>query len=228
MLATIDDDLGQELYGPLPLSKVTGRILGWPKSNKSWSLVAAEIVAEQEHRVYGPLECWYALQVEANREERSARWLERNVRIFPYWPNFPGQVRRRGKLHKSKRRAVMPGLLFVPQEFTDLKRRDEVFEYAHAHGIRLCRNQGTAIDLGKSEIEIIRQIEAKLNLPPECKGVLFKLGDRVQFVNEMYAAFWGTATVFEIASEARIGVEVAKAIGGQTKVYVPASVIEAM
>jgi hypothetical protein len=222
------DDPGQELYGPLAVSKITGQMLAWPTSNKSWSEVAAELLAEQEKRVYGPLEHWYALSIEINHEEQSARWLKRNVNIGAYWPNFTEQVRRRGKLHQSKRRAVVPGLLFVPQEFMELKRWEEVQEYARAHGFRQSRETGTAADLGKSEIEAIRQVEAKLNLPPECKGVLFKLGQQVQFVNEMYQAFWGTAVIFEIASEARIGVEVQKAIGGRTKVFVPASMIEAM
>lgn len=212
----------------LPVSRITGKPLAKPLSDKSWSDVVSEFLAEQESARYGGFEEWYVLRVESNHEWRSARWLKRNVKIIAYWPHFTEKVRRRGKLHQAQPRAVMPGLLFVPQEFMNLRRRDEVIEYAHAYGIRLCKTKGAAADLGKPEIEIIREIEAKLNLPPERKNVLFKMGQRVQFTNELYAAFWGTATIFEIASEARIGVEVDKAIGGHTKVYVPASEIEAM
>jgi transcription antitermination factor NusG len=121
----------------------------------------------------------------------------------------------------------MPGLLFIPCGALDIPRWKEVLEYAHIRGlVRVSADQPAR--LSKAHIEIIREIEAKLNLPPERKGVLFTVGQRVRFANEVYAAFWGTAVVFEIASEARIGVMVEKAIGGHTKAYVPASEIEAM
>jgi Transcription termination factor nusG len=169
---------------------------------------------------------WHVLLTEPNREERSAKWLER-INLPVYLPQFARVVRCRGKSHRPRMQAVLPGLLFVPLEFMDLERRDEMLEWAHVRGF-IRTSGGQPATMSKADINIIREIEAKLNLPREAKGVLFRLGERVRFVNVLYAAFWGTATIFEIAGASRIGVEVEKLFGQVTRVYVPESEIEAM
>lgn len=173
---------------------------------------------------------WNVLRVEANRERKAADWLLDQVSIGAYWPNFPKQVRGRGKITLHRACAVMPGLLFVPMEFLAKPRRDEIFEYIHAYGFMLsCDRQAL---FSKSQIEIIREIEAKLNLPDhavgDAVGARLEVGVRVRFLNQVYAAFIGDGVIVEVASRTRIGVEVAQLIGGRQKVYIPASEIEVL
>jgi hypothetical protein len=77
----------------------------------------------------------------------------------------------------------------------------------------------------------IREREEILNLPKkerEREKFLFKVTQRVRFRNPIFSAFWGEGTIFEIASEARIGLWVDQLFGSAGKVFVPASEIEAM
>lgn len=171
---------------------------------------------------------WHALLVEPNRETKAADWLMR-VNVFAYLPTFTKQIRHgaRQRSHRARLCAALPGMIFIPQEMTDIPRREEVFEYAHVHGF-LSGVEGKPKVISKADIELIRLMEAKLNLPPEAKGVLFKLGQRVSFVNSLFGWSWGNGTVVEIASEHRIGIEVDHLFGRTTKVYVAASEIEAL
>jgi hypothetical protein len=201
-----------------PLSAYLGQIVGYVKR-------AAPRRSASSYS-YADFKWWHALLVPPNREENTAKWFEISD-VFVYWPTFIYQARSRGKLHYPRRHAVMPGLMFLPEDMMAIERRDEILEYGHSRGF-IRASSGLPARLSKTDIEIIMQIEAKLNLPPERKGVLFHVGEQVCFTNELYAAFWGTGVIFEIASEARIGLEVEKVIGGPTKVYVPAAEIEAM
>lgn len=167
---------------------------------------------------------WLGMLVDANREQKSADWLEVNAGVFVYLPRFAKKTQCRGSSHRHRLHAVVPGVLFVPEETINIPRRREVFEHAHVHGW-MRGTSGIPARLTKANIEVIREIEAKLNLPPEAKGVLFKLGQRVRFVNDLYADFIGIGTIFEIASPSRIGVEVNGLSG---RIYVPASEIEAL
>lgn len=180
-------------------------------------------------RVYSGFPWWHALLVEPNREPKSAKWLIDHTSIHPYLPTFSKVVRRRGAGPNSCRRlcAAISGMMFVPQEMMDIPRRREVFEYAHISGF-IRDNKGGPKLISKADIELIRLMEAKLNLPPEAKGVVFKTGQQVRFSNDLYDLAWGTGRIIEIASESRIGVEVASLFGRATKVYVPAHEIEAV
>jgi transcription antitermination factor NusG len=168
---------------------------------------------------------WHALLTVPNREQRCADRLER-VNLPIYLPTFTRQTHQRGKLHAPRLYPVMPGMIFAPCEIMETERRDALFEWA---GIRdYIRMDGVPARASKADIELIRIIEAKLNLPPEAKGVLFKVGQKVHFLNELLGAFWGGGKIFEIASETRVGVEVDKLFGRTAKVYVPAAEIEAI
>lgn len=171
---------------------------------------------------------WYVLLVEPNREPKSAEMLIR-LNMNCYLPTFVKQRRLGGPLRARRPRlyAVMPGMLFIPADYLNMPRREDAFKLAHVRGF-MRGSMGKEVCLSKANIEIIREIEAKLNLPPERKGVLFQVGQQVRFVNELYAAFWGIGIIVEVASETRIGVEIKKLFGGPTKVYIPAAEIEAM
>lgn len=178
-------------------------------------------------RVYSGFPWWHVLLVEPNREEKSAQWLAK-VHVHVYLPTYSKVVKRRGPSVACRRLfAALPGMLFVPQEMMNIPRRDEVFQFARVRGY-IRTSDGYPKMVGKSDIELIRLMEAKLNLPPEAKGVLFKKGERVTFTNMLYGYSWGNGTIVEIASESRIGVEVDHLFGRKTKVYVPASEIESI
>lgn len=170
---------------------------------------------------------WFSLVIETGWERKAAEWLGSRVSIFAYWPHYTDQVRRRGRLHAPMLKSVIPGMLFVPRSFMEVPRRDEIRHLVHCFG--LVAAAGRPAMLSKSDMEKIRDMEALNNLPLKPKnGVIFKVGQKVKFENDLYADFWGVGTVVDVASKTRIGVEVQKLFGRATKVYVPTSEIEVM
>jgi hypothetical protein len=168
---------------------------------------------------------WLVMLTQPGRERKAAERLER-VHAVIYLPQFSKQMKCRGRMHANRLFAVVPGMLFAPSEILEIERRDETLEWA---GVRdfIRDGYGHPALATKADIERIRIMEALLNLPPEAKGVLFKLGQRVRFTNDLWQG-WGAGRIFEIASETRIGVEVEKLFGRPAKIYVAASEIEAM
>lgn len=168
---------------------------------------------------------WHALLVPPNREVKSKEWLERFMPEV-YLPSYSKVVRGiRGRLSGRRSCAAIPGMLFAPVEALDIPRRREVFDYARVRGF-MRSSDGLPQIIHLRDIDRIKVLEARLNLPPEAKGTFFRLKQRVQFVDGLFDSWRGM--VFEIASEARIGVEVDYLFGRKTKVYVPASEIEAI
>lgn len=169
---------------------------------------------------------WHALMVDPNREQKAADWLER-VKMIVYLPRFQKQIHLRGKMHRARLYAVVPGMLFVPREMMQTRDRDAIFKWAGVHGYLRTADRAPAI-ITKADIELIRQMEARLNCPQRAVTRDFKIGQQVQFVDSLFAYGWGNGVIVELAGHNRIGVEVAKLFGRSTKVYVPASEIEAM
>src|SRR5580704_8246831 len=138
---------------------------------------------------------WYALLIVPGREQTAAKRLER-VKLPIYLPLFSKKVRCRGHAHSHRLFPVMPGMLFAPCEIMDVDRREGLFEWAGVRGhiptvpggARETPADGKPGRFSKAEIDLIREIEAKLNLSPEAKGVLLKVGQEVRFVREVYAA----------------------------------------
>jgi transcription antitermination factor NusG len=197
-------------------------------------LALQELLEETDTEVHetepGTFQRWYALLVEPNREERSAKMLV-NLDLMFYLPMYMGQRAVAYGGRRASLRPVMPGLLFVPEEFVDVPRRDEIFALAHIRGfIRTSDSRPGSLD--PAGIECIRGIEAKLNLPPPAtpanRPAIFRPGQKVRFVNPLYAAFWGIGVVLGLAGRSRISIEVQKLFGCPTKVDVPASEIEVM
>lgn len=177
---------------------------------------------------YAGFPIWNVLLVPPNGEAKAAEMLTEQFHVGVYLPSFTRQIRRRGKVHGHRLCAAMPGLLFAPQELLAIPRREEVFDLSRVRGF-MRATDGQLATLTKDQIEIIRHIEAKLNLPPPKDGMpSFRVGERVRFAKDLYAAFWGEGVVFEVASGRRVGVEVKKLFGRPTRVYVAASEIEVM
>jgi len=176
---------------------------------------------------YSGFPWWHALTVEPNGERKSAELL-RKVNVHVYLPLFSKKICRRGSKSGRRECAVMPGLLFVPAEMMQIRRRDETLKWARIRGF-LRAAGGYLAQIRKDQIEIIREIEARLNMPPQMiKKVEFKIGQRVRFLNGVYSAFLGEASVFEVASDHRIGISGPMLFGSAIKIYVPASEIEAV
>lgn len=180
-------------------------------------------------RPYTGFPFWHALLVEAGHEIKSAEWLAR-VRVSAYVPIYAKQINLRGRAHGARLFAMLPGMLLVPCEMMDIPRRAEVFELCRVYGFVRTAGGHPAM-LTKADVEVIRRIESDLNrvpLEPEADWRKWKIGDQAKFKDATYAAFFGYGTIFEIANEGRIGLEVVKLFGRKTRVYVAASGIEAM
>lgn len=179
---------------------------------------------------YNGFPWWYALRIRPNRETKAADYLSL-FNVFAYVPRFSKVVRRPGNRTGRKLCAATPGLIFIPVEMVDIPRRDEIFRFARVQGF-LSGAEGKPKRLSKADIELIRIMEAKLNAPPNSfvdrKGALLKVGQQVGFVDPLFSKGWGSATVFEVAAEHRIGVEVVGLFGCAARIYVPASEIEVM
>lgn len=166
---------------------------------------------------------WSVLLAEPNREQRSAECLKR-VNVHAYLPLFTKQLRCRGaRTHRPRQCAVVPGMLFVPCEMLDIGNREQILDWAKLRRSRVGRT------LVKSEIEIIREIEAKLNVRFDKKTHSFEIGQRVRFQSDLYAAFLGEGTVIEVATNTRISIKVkGKLFGGKDVIVVPAAELEAI
>lgn len=184
----------------------------------------AALTTPAAERTYSGFPWWHALLVEPNREQRSAEWLKR-VNVFVYLPTYTRKVRRRGCLHHAKLYAVIPGMLFAPEEILAIPQRKQIFDFARVRDF-IRTAGGHFCKISKADIELVRLMEAKLNLPPEAQGVFFKVGQQVRFKDGSLWEGWGICTIIEIVDEARIVVEVPGLFGRATQVTIAASEIE--
>lgn len=178
---------------------------------------------------YSGFPIWCVLVTEPNREQKAADWLKR-VNVHVYLPMFSKRVGRPRGRCAFRQYAVLPGLLFVPAEMIQIDNRDEVFDWARVRGF-LPGASTTSAKLSKADVERIRRIEAKLNHPEhpvDARAVEIKPGSHIRFLDRRDVSLFGEGTVFEVAHERRIGVEVAGLFGRTVRVYVPATEIEVM
>ncbi len=168
---------------------------------------------------------WYMLRVAPMSEIAAAKRLKVGS-MMVYVPTFSKMVRRRGRLHFHRPYAAISGILFLPEEMLDVPRRRELFDFARVQDF--VRVGGHAAKLTKQDIELIRIMEAKLNLPQAAKGVLLKMGQQVRFTDALFGANWVSGTIVAIDGPTRIGVEVPGLFGCGAKVWVPETEIEAM
>ena len=190
-------------------------------ANKAWFKPApCDPIADLE---YAGFPYWVALAAEPNREKRSAEWLRDKLNIHVYWPFYVVQKVHRGRLHVPVMRAVLPGVLLAPAELMEIDNRDAILDWAKLRRVKLSRF------ITKAEVEVIREIEAKLNVRADKNAPTFTVGQRVRFLSELYAAYLGDGTVIEIASGNRISIKVeGKLFGGKDEIVVPAAELEAM
>jgi hypothetical protein len=170
---------------------------------------------------------WHALLVPGGKEERAAKRLQR-LHVFAYLPTYAKRIGQRCRNNRLKLYPIIHGMLFVPVEMMETTRRDEMFELCHVIGY-LHATDGLPALISKADIETIRDLEARENLPaPKVAALRFEIGQKVRFKERDLAEFWGKGLVKAIAKNGRITVNVAKLLGRTTPVEVWPSEIEAM
>lgn len=165
---------------------------------------------------------WEAFHAEPNREQRSADLLEERARKVVYWPHYWTQIRCGTRRQREIARSVIPGVLFAPTGMLGLGReREMLLDWARLHPVALRRH------LTAAEIEIIREIAGKLALRETNKVRGLHEGDRVKFVNDGYAEFFGEGSIIAIAPGGRIRLKMdRKLFGGKDEITVTAVELE--
>lgn len=163
---------------------------------------------------------WGAYHAEPNREQRSADLVEEHGQTVVYWPHYSTQVRCGSRRQRQVFRSVIPGVLFAPKG-TFKGSEDPLLGFARLHPVNLGRY------ITAREIEVIREIEGKLNIreAKRVRGLL--VGDRVRFANDVYAAFLGEGEIMTIAPGGRISLKIdGKLFGGKDTITVTAAELE--
>lgn len=169
---------------------------------------------------------WAVLRVTKPSGERAAAERLERLEVYPYWPFFNRRICLRGGLRRSVMVPVFPGLLFIPTEMLDFANRDEVFDFCNVAFLKLA---GRPMMLPKADVELIRRIQGKLSMPEssvDAKGNEIKVGQRVRFIDPQKVRMFGDGTVFEVAHDRRIGVEISGLFGGPQKYYDESAEIE--
>lgn len=184
-----------------------------------WNSAPCDPVADID---YTGFPHWVALAAEPNRERKAADWLKDKLNIHVYWPNYTVQRIFRGRPRMAVHRSVLPGILLAPAELMEVDNRDAILDWAHLRRVKLARF------ITKAEVEVIRQIEAALNVCRSEKTCYLKINDPVCFVDPVKAAFLGEGTVIEIASFNRITIKLKVKLIGTDVMTVSGAELEAM
>ena len=170
---------------------------------------------------------WHGLFTQPNKEGK-AEVILRKRKIDCYLPKFTKQVRSKGRLHRPKNCAVIPGMLFIPVEAMAAKRRTEIFREAAIYGfLRTTGNVPKSIP--QRDIEIIKAIETKLNRNTKVIHSDFKPGQKVRFRDQVYSAYLGSAEIFEVLANGKnVGIIVQQLFGRLTRIHVAASDLVAL
>lgn len=167
----------------------------------NWTQAPCEPVADID---YNGFPFWVVLIGEPSRERRVADWFKDQLNIHIYWPHYTVQKHQPFRRRYVVFKAVLPGVLLAPAELMDIVNRDKILDYVRLRRARLPYGRKF---IDKSEVELIRQVEATLNLPPSEKTFNYKIGDRVRFLDDTKAAFLGEGTIISIAAGNRITIK---------------------
>lgn len=149
---------------------------------------------------------WAALIARPSMEQKAADRL-REFRLFAYWPCYLKQANAGGGRRRAIYSPVIPGYIFVAAQAGSPS--DPWYVQRLIPGIigYLRDASGGPGFLTDHDIEIIRNIEGGLNLPPpEATVHSFKVNEKVRFIDDIYSS-WSTGKIKSLASENRIVVE---------------------
>lgn len=149
---------------------------------------------------------WFALLTFANRERSAADWIKtRSAHVWVYWPNFVAQQASGRGGRRADLRSIIPGYLFMAADVDDGDPWNIVHETPGIHGF-VRNGKGNAAHLTDQDIEIIRTIEGKENLPQDPKTAhRFRVGDKVQFCDDMFGR-WPAGSVHALDNDGRLEV----------------------
>lgn len=176
---------------------------------------------------------WYPLVARPSREQDAADWLKRAM-LPTYWPcylkavNAGRRVRNGFGVCRHRYTALMPGLLFmaVAADRSGRDPWDVVNEAPGLHGFVRDSDKQPMV-MFNEDIEIIRLIEAGMNLPlPTKTNHRFKVGDRVRFIDDILGR-WPSGKVIGLVNGEGISVEVPM-LGRFVAITARAHQIEAM
>lgn len=178
---------------------------------------------------YSGFPWWHALIVTSGHERSTAERLQR-FDVHAYLPTYTKRVHQRCRNTEVRLYPIITGMLFVPTEMMDVRRRDELFELC---GVADYMRDETREPrrIGKTVIEEIRELEARENMPAKAVRHNFRVGQKVKFTNRLLCAFWcesNPAVVVGLLSAGRISIEVPQLFGRKTRIVVLPSEIVAM
>jgi transcription antitermination factor NusG len=192
-----------EELGIIPLDQ-RGLSLAGPRAEARAHAVSEasrrKLYAQQAY----PYKGWHAFVAVAGREQDAADGFRRE-RVRAYWPNEvklapSGHSRRRLKCS-----AIIPGLIFTP--LADLDLLWEAVERIQYVLNVVRKEDGAPAIVANEDIEIIRRIEAGLNLPPPVTPFHnFNLGDKVRFIDDILGR-WPVLKITGLSKDGRISVE---------------------
>jgi len=175
---------------------------------------------------YSGFPFWEAFVAEPNKERKVCDFLHEKLGIDLYWPHYTVQLVRRGRVQMPSPRAVLPCVVLAPIEYLAGSGRDRILDWLHLRPLRLAR------PLTKDEIEMLREIEGRLNMRYQRDLAVaghFEVGQRARFRNDVYAEKLGDVLVTKVASAGRISIKVdGKLFGGKRDMVVSAVELEAM
>jgi transcription antitermination factor NusG len=151
-----------------------------------------------------PYRGWHAF-VAVGGKERDAADGFRRERVRVYWPNKTELVSSGDGRRRQKLAAIMPGMIFTPMADMELLwDAAERIQYV----LNVVRKEdGAPAILANEDIEIIRHIEAGLNLPSAVIPVHnFKVGEKVRFIDDTLGR-WGACTIIGLSKGGRISIE---------------------
>ncbi|MDP2410370.1 MAG: hypothetical protein Q8M26_08795 [Pseudolabrys sp.] len=187
-----------------------------------WNTAPCDPLPETEYSGYPD---WEVFLAEPNKERRICDFLKDKLGIVLYWPHYTIQRTRRGRTQMPSARSVLPGMLFAPIEFLQINGRNRILDWVRIRPLRLARF------VDKAEIEMIRDIEARLNIRFQgyTDGMpALEVGQAVRFRNDVYADKLGDAVVTKVAPGGRISIKVeGKLFGGKQDMVVSAGELEA-
>lgn len=150
---------------------------------------------------------WAALTVRPSKEQGAADRL-REYKLFSYWPCYLKQQNMGSGRRRPIYSPVMPGYIFIAVRAGSNVNPWHVLTMTPGIIGYVRNGQGAPAFLTNDDIEIIRNIEGGLNLPPPIKVIhKFKVGDKVRFTDDLMGR-WPSGKVKSLASNNGISVEV--------------------
>lgn len=150
---------------------------------------------------------WAALIARPSKEQDAMDRLK-EYKLFAYWPCYLKQQNCGSGRRRSIFTPVIPGYIFIAVR--EGSNQDPWGVVRQTPGvIGYVRNGfGSPALLSDADIEVIRNIEGRLNIPPPAELVhTFKVGDKVHFLDDIYKQ-WPHGKVKALAEGNRISVEV--------------------